>query len=324
MLTCLGTDILIGATNFSSSFISFLAELLIYSKATHRMQSKKWKVTKRTQVFDSKFVKVYEDRVILPNGKVIEDYTLIKKLDAVIVVATDVYSKLVTVKEYKHGIGNFQVALPSGYKNPKEGPVAAARRELLEETGFGEGVFRSVGVLYDDPAKDLRKTYVVRAINVHPLREQKLDETETISQVKLLSINKLREQFERKQWRAATSISALVISGYLFENIPINREEDRILVSTSGLLSAREVYKTAKSWIEENVPTVPIGYVRLGLPELDKSVDLWRVHLFINDHTTGKDVDIGRVKINHENKVVEHDDIQNILYAVNRYQHMKF
>ncbi len=283
------------------------------------MQSKKWKVTKRTLVFGSKYVKVFEDRVALPDGKVIEDYTLVKKPDAIIVVATDVCSKLVTLKEYKHGIGDFQVALPSGYKNPKEPIVAAARRELLEETGFGEGAFRGVGVLYDDPAKDLRKTYVVRAINVYPLREQQLEETETISEVKLLSISELRDQIEKKQWQAATSISALVISGYLFENLPVNREEERMMVLTSTLLSAREVYKTAKKWVDQNVPQVS-ALVRPGAPELDKHVDLWRVPLLIKDRN-GKDLDIGRLSVNYENKVVDHEEISRILFLVEHYRH---
>ena len=39
-------------------------------------------------------------------------------------------------RQYRHAAGQFLIELPAGSRNPGEAPLAAARRELMEETGF--------------------------------------------------------------------------------------------------------------------------------------------------------------------------------------------
>jgi hypothetical protein len=50
-----------------------------------------WQRLDRKTVYDSKFLKVYEDRVKLPNGAEIDDYTVVEKPSIVMVVATDIH-----------------------------------------------------------------------------------------------------------------------------------------------------------------------------------------------------------------------------------------
>ncbi len=175
----------------------------------------KWKLLKRKSVFLSKFLDVYEDKVKLPDGSVINDYTLVRKPDSVIIVAMTRKKELIAIKEYRHAADRFLVALPSGYKNPNESAVSAAKRELLEETGYGGGRFRYIGTLYEDSAKGLNKIYVIGAKDTYLQREQSLENSETISQVKLLTAGKLNKQINSKQWTGATSLAALLLSDHL-------------------------------------------------------------------------------------------------------------
>lgn len=56
-----------------------------------------WKRLKRTTLVDTKFLKVYADKVELPNGEIIDDYTVVEKPDYIIVIAVDELGNLITL-----------------------------------------------------------------------------------------------------------------------------------------------------------------------------------------------------------------------------------
>jgi ADP-ribose pyrophosphatase len=56
--------------------------------------------------------------------------------DSVGIVAQTAEKKIILTKQYRPPIGDYLIELPSGYVDNKESPVDAAKRELLEETGF--------------------------------------------------------------------------------------------------------------------------------------------------------------------------------------------
>jgi ADP-ribose pyrophosphatase len=43
---------------------------------------------------------------------------------------------IILERQYRHAAGQFLIELPAGSRNPGEAPLAAAKRELIEETGF--------------------------------------------------------------------------------------------------------------------------------------------------------------------------------------------
>jgi ADP-ribose pyrophosphatase len=44
--------------------------------------------------------------------------------------------RVLLIRQYRHSVGEFLWELVAGRKEPNESPVAAARRELIEETGY--------------------------------------------------------------------------------------------------------------------------------------------------------------------------------------------
>ena len=175
----------------------------------------KWKLIKRKRVFRSKFINVYEDTVKLPNGHMIDDYTVVEKPDVVIVVAIDSKNKVAVLREYKHAAGNFLLTLPAGHIEDGESPVDAAKRELVEETGYIANRLKLVGVLREYPTKDLHKVYVVKATEIKAKGKQKLEETETFNRVRFASAGDIKKQIAAKKWQASSALSALMISGFL-------------------------------------------------------------------------------------------------------------
>lgn len=179
-----------------------------------KVQEVSWKFIERKKVYGSKFVNVYEDRIELPNGSIIDDYTVIEKPSIVIVAATDKQNNIIILREYKYGAGETLLTLPAGHKKDNETPIDTAKRELLEETGYREGIFEEIGILCDYPTKDIHKVYVVRAKNVIQKATEQHEKTESIT-YHLISKKELKKQIQNKEWKASSALAALALCGML-------------------------------------------------------------------------------------------------------------
>ncbi len=179
------------------------------------MKDSPWKLLKREEVFASKFVSVYKDTLEIHNGKIIDDYYVVKKHDYIIIVATDEEGKLIVLNEFKYGAGKFMFGLPAGHIEKNMSSLDAAKKELLEETGYGEGTFEEIGPYYEAPTKDLNTLYLVRAKNVTKISEPHLENSELLT-VQLLTIDDVKKQIKEQKWQASFAISALALAGLLF------------------------------------------------------------------------------------------------------------
>ena len=72
--------------------------------------------------------------------------------DWVTVVAVTAAGKIVMVEQYRFGVGELTTEPVAGTVDRGEDSLDAAKRELLEETGFGEGNWRYLGSVQANPA----------------------------------------------------------------------------------------------------------------------------------------------------------------------------
>jgi ADP-ribose pyrophosphatase len=91
-------------------------------------------------------------RFRLPSGREIADYWISEFPPWVNVVAVTRDDRFVFVRQYRPGIGAVHYELPAGLVEEGEDLEAAARRELLEETGFGGGQWSVLTRLSANPA----------------------------------------------------------------------------------------------------------------------------------------------------------------------------
>jgi ADP-ribose pyrophosphatase len=73
--------------------------------------------------------------VRLPTGQVIEGFHQVELLDYASMVVEREDGRFIFLRQYKHGLRDISLTPPAGGLNPGEEPLAAAKRELLEETG---------------------------------------------------------------------------------------------------------------------------------------------------------------------------------------------
>ena len=85
--------------------------------------------------YEGKLLTLKEDRVRLPNGHTaMREYVLHQGAAMAIPLFED--GSVLLERQYRYPVRNHFLELPAGKVDPGEAPLAAARRELLEETGY--------------------------------------------------------------------------------------------------------------------------------------------------------------------------------------------
>ena len=112
---------------------------------------------------------------------------------------------MVLVRQYSHGAQKVILELPGGAMNAEdESPLHAARRELLEETGYTSDTFIQIGCVSPNPANQTNLIYSFLALDAEKVGSQHLDETEEIEVVlkpldEVITIAKNGELFQSMQ-----------------------------------------------------------------------------------------------------------------------------
>jgi 8-oxo-dGTP pyrophosphatase MutT (NUDIX family) len=120
---------------------------------------KPWEVLSSKLLVDRRWLRLHEQQVALPNGAVIDQFHLIESPDWVAVLALTPQREFVLVEQYRHGLGHVSRELPAGVIDAGETPAAAARRELLEETGYQAGELVSMLELSPEPHRSTHRAH---------------------------------------------------------------------------------------------------------------------------------------------------------------------
>ncbi len=155
-----------------------------------------WKVLTSEYLFTELWLTIRRDFVQLPNGKQIPSYYITEYPDWVNVIAITKEKQFVFVRQYRHGIRSVNFELCAGVCEKEDfSPLVSAQRELLEETGYGNGIWEEYMIISANPSTLNNITHCYLARDVEKIEEQHLDETEDLS-VHLLSLEDVRNLLE--------------------------------------------------------------------------------------------------------------------------------
>lgn len=141
-----------------------------------------WTVRRSRTVLADRWIHVNADAVEDARGNLLDPYYTLEAPDWVSVVALTDADELVLVRQYRHGLRAPSLELPAGSVDPSDSdPVAAGRRELLEETGHEAAEWRIVSSLSPNTALQRNLNHTVLALGARRTREPALEPGEDIA-----------------------------------------------------------------------------------------------------------------------------------------------
>jgi len=158
---------------------------------------------------------VVEQRAVeLPDGRIIPDWTWVTTPDYINVVVQTESGQYLCFWQRKYGVPAPMLSLVGGYIKPGEEPLAAAQRELREETGYISDDWVDLGHFLVDPNRGIAtgNLYLARqARRVCEIDSDDLEEQEMV----LLSRAELEQalaegQFKILAWAAAVAFALRV------------------------------------------------------------------------------------------------------------------
>ena len=143
-------------------------------------RDKRWKILKSEYYVRRPWMTARKDCVEYPDGRINDEYWVLEYPEWVNVIAITKEGKMVMERQYRHGAGLTAYELPCGVVEKGESPLEAAKRELMEETGYGGGYWEELMVISANPGSQNNMAHCYLAKDVEKQGEQKLDATEDL------------------------------------------------------------------------------------------------------------------------------------------------
>ncbi|MEX1024830.1 MAG: NUDIX hydrolase [Planctomycetota bacterium] len=134
--------------------------------------------------------------------------TVLEMPEWVNVVALNEARELVLVRQYRFGTGAFSLEIPGGVVDPGEEPLAAAIRELREESGHTAERWSLLGSVEPNPAFQTNRCWHFLAEGARSTHPQEMDPGEDIT-IETLPFDRIAEAVHSGRLAHSLVIAAL-------------------------------------------------------------------------------------------------------------------
>ncbi|MCX5751174.1 MAG: NUDIX hydrolase [Candidatus Saganbacteria bacterium] len=180
------------------------------------MRKLKEKLIKTKYIYKGRIINLRCDEVKMPNGKV-AGREVIEHRGAVAVVALTEKKEVLLVKQYRHPTRRELWEIPAGIPEKGENGIAAAKRELEEETGFKAQKVKELCWAYASPgySSEIIKYYFAEGLakTAQDLDEDELVVAHAFHFSKVLSMIKTGKIKDNKTILAILFVKEFVLRG---------------------------------------------------------------------------------------------------------------
>lgn len=180
-----------------------------------------WKEIATEHVVQDEWIDFRRSAYQFPDGSVFQPFYSYSRRDYVVIVASDEEGNYLCVRQFRQGIKEVTTEFPAGGIERKDrgkgdSPVLqdaweAAKRELLEETGYESDKWRYLIKVPSNATMADNYAYIFAADQCRKSQEQKLDETEFLH-VRKYSAAEIEGMIEKGAFQQAVHIMAWLLS----------------------------------------------------------------------------------------------------------------
>ena len=172
---------------------------------------------------ENRWIDLREVRYTMPDGGISPPYYTYSRKNYCVIAATDEEGRCSCVRQFRPGLGKVTCEFCAGgierrgerqYGSPasaQEDPLEAAKRELLEETGYESEDWQLLLTVPSNATMADNYAYLFYARNCRRTRKQQLDDSEFLH-VELLDETELRRRIRSGDFEQAMHILAWLLS----------------------------------------------------------------------------------------------------------------
>ncbi|MCW8128882.1 MAG: NUDIX hydrolase [Planctomycetota bacterium] len=166
-----------------------------------------FKLLKKRSLHSFRVFEIRQETWRGPDKRTFERQTVVHP-GAVAVVPFDRRGRILTIKQFRPAVNQILLEIPAGTLEAGEQPLACARRELIEETGFAARKWQRLGAIFTAPGFCSEKIHIFKAWDLVPAFLEK-DADEHID-LHPLSREQIRRQIRNGRICDAKTLSALL------------------------------------------------------------------------------------------------------------------
>ena len=184
-----------------------------------------WEEVSCEHIVNDEWIDFRKSRYRFPDGREFEPYYSYSRRDYVVIVATDEAGNYICVRQYRHGIKRVTTEFCAGGiercdgkeygirldKDSAEDALAAAKRELMEETGYESDDWKFLLSVPSNATMADNYANIFVAKNCRKVSGQSLDETEFLN-VHLHTRKEIDEMIASGEFPQASHILALLLA----------------------------------------------------------------------------------------------------------------
>jgi ADP-ribose pyrophosphatase len=173
---------------------------------------KPWTTKTRQTILDQRpWLLVENHTVELPDGRLIPDWPWIITPDYVNVVALTEDERFLCFRQVKYGLEGTTLGIVGGFVEEGEAPIQAARRELLEETGYESEDWVPLGSYRVDPNRGVAMGHLFLTREARYVKPRSADDLEE-QEMLLLTHTEIETALERGEFKVLAWAAAIAFA----------------------------------------------------------------------------------------------------------------